>query len=60
MREFMSPENFEHQSDSVRHLCDIWGLGVLLFFMIFNTWPFKDFEEIKKYTFKKQFILGDF
>ncbi|EAR83825.2 Serine/Threonine kinase domain protein (macronuclear) [Tetrahymena thermophila SB210] len=60
MREFMAPENYERTSDQGSHLCDIWGLGVLLFFMIFNTWPFKDFDEIKKYTYSKQFALDLF
>ncbi|KAL4431872.1 hypothetical protein ABPG74_012684 [Tetrahymena malaccensis] len=60
MREFMAPENYERTSDQGSHLCDIWGLGVLLFFMIFNTWPFKDFDEIKKYTYSKQFALDNF
>lgn len=28
--------------------------------MLFGTWPFKDFEDIKKYTYKRSFDLPSF
>ena len=53
----MSPEQMSSQYYDYK--IDVWGIGCVLFYLLYNKYPFngRDMNELKKYTKKKILFL---